>query len=281
MSDTYLTTTLRDREAVKALGARWDSVRKRWYVPAGRDLTPFASWLPASNGNPVAEVSEDLAVRPRGITLSGLLAGVAQAVSQAYRRGVWTLAEVVRADVRRGHVMLELAERATSGDAVAQARALIWADTANEIVPAFEKATGVVLGAGIKLLVRAKPTMHPLYGLSLVIDAIDPDYTLGDLEAKKREIRQRLQREGLFDANRKLPPPWDYTSVLVVAPEGAAGLGDFRAEAERLQRHGVCRFVYAFSRFQGEGAALEIRGALLARLGWLGRRGLVITASSV
>ncbi|MGS0753413.1 hypothetical protein ACVBEH_00825 [Roseateles sp. GG27B] len=47
--------------------------------------------------------------------------------------------------------------------------------------------------------------------MSLVIDGIDPEYTLGDLEAKKREIRERLQREGLFDANKRLPPPWTTT----------------------------------------------------------------------
>jgi len=60
--------------------------------------------------------------------------------------------EVVKADVRRGHVYLELTERSPAGDSLAQARAMIWADTANQIVPAFERATGVVLGAGIKLL---------------------------------------------------------------------------------------------------------------------------------
>mgnify|MGYP000993846644 CR=1 FL=1 len=38
---------------------------------------------------------------------------------------------------------------------------------------------------------------------------------------------ERLKREGLFDLNRQLVPPWDYTAVLVLAPEGAAGLGDF------------------------------------------------------
>ena len=50
------------------------------------------------------------------------------------------------------------------------------------------------------------------------------------------EIRARLQREGLTELNRSLPPPWDYNAVLVVAPQGAAGLGDFQAEADRLQR---------------------------------------------
>lgn len=293
MIGTYLNAPYKDREKVKALGARWDPEQRQWYVPHGRDLAGFEPWLPVASALPAASVavrpaplvaseppapwalgSEDGGLAGAGsalpaaasLSLSQLLGGVTQAVAQAYRAGVWTRLEVVRADVRRGHVYLEAAERDMAGSTVAQARVTVWADTAQRIVPEFERATGVVLGAGIKLLVRARPQFHALYGLSLVVDAIDPAYTLGDLEAKRREIRQRLQREGLFDANRALPPPWDFNAVLVVAPEAAAGLGDFRAEAERLARHGLCEFVYAHSRFQGEGAPDEIRHALLAAL---------------
>lgn len=221
MPDTYLTTAYKDREQVKALGARWDPVRKQWYVGEGRDLAPFATWLPTglpvqASGAPTSQATAltsasrptgtGLAVAQTGIGLSQLLAGVAQAVAQAYKAGVWTRVEVVKADLQKGAVRLELAERDSGGNLLAQARAVIWADAANQIVPAFEQATGVVLGAGIKLLVRARPTAHALYGMSLVIDAIDPAFTLGDLEAKKREIRTRLQREGLFDAKRSLVP---------------------------------------------------------------------------
>lgn len=34
-----------DKEEVKALGARYDADVKKWFVPAGADLTPFAKWL--------------------------------------------------------------------------------------------------------------------------------------------------------------------------------------------------------------------------------------------
>lgn len=115
-------------------------------------------------------------------------------------------------------------------------------------------------------MVRAKPVFKAQYGFSIEIDAIDPEYTLGDLEARKREIRTRLQQEGIYDANKKLSSPWDFNAVLVVAPQGAAGLGDFQAEATRLERFGICRFVYATSRFQGEGAANEIKQALQSAL---------------
>jgi exodeoxyribonuclease VII large subunit len=262
-----LKASYQDRSRVKELGARWNPELKTWYVPEGMDLAPFAQWLPSKLPQALdAAPGADLALPAKGMALSALLNGVAQAVAVAYTAGVWTRAEVVKADVRKGHVYLELVERNSHGDTLAQARAMIWASVANKILPEFEHATGVVLAAGIKLLIRAKPSASPLYGLNLVIDAIDPDYTLGDLEAKKREIRARLQREGIFDANQRLASPWDYQQVMVVAPAQAAGLGDFQAEAARLERHRLCGFTYVHSRFQGEGAADEIRAALAGAL---------------
>jgi len=210
--------------------------------------------------------NQDVALQSKGISLSQLLAGVSQAVSQAFKAGVWTLVEVVQARTNGGHVYLEVSERDANGSVLAKANATIWATTANKILPQFEKATGASIAPGIKLLVRARPVYKPQYGFSLDVDAIDPDYTLGDLEARKREIRTRLQQERVFDANKKLPAPWDYTAVLVIAPQGAAGLGDFQAEAKRLEQFDVCRFVYASSRFQGEGAAAEILHELLSAL---------------
>lgn len=278
MVDTYLTSSFKDKEKVKALGARWDAEQRQWFVPAGHDLAPFAAWLPdmaqqATSNSTTTSVamraepaSAELTVQKRGATLSQLLAGVSQAIAQAFKAGVWTMVEVVDARLRNGHVYIEMSERDARGAVLAKADAVIWASTAARILPEFERATGAKVAPGIKLLVRARPVFKAQFGFSLEIDAIDPEYTLGDLEAKKREIRTRLQREGLFDANRKLPQPWDYNVVLVVAPQGGAGLGDFQAEAERLERFGICAFTYVNSRFQGEGAAAEIRAALLEAL---------------
>ena len=275
MQQTYLTTHFKDKDAVKALGARWDGEQKQWFVPKGRDLAPFAAWLPAGSDLPQASsptttqltVSqtggrEVVAAAAKGISLSTLLAGISKAVAQAYSSGVWTLMEVVELRATGGHVYLGVSERDASGAVLAKTSAIIWQNTAHRILPAFEQATGAQLAPGIKLLVRARPVFKPAHGFSLEIDAIDSDHTLGDLEARKREIRERLQAQGVFGANRQLPAPWDYNEVLVVAPHGAAGLGDFQADANRLQACSICRFTYVYSRFQGEGAAKEISNAL-------------------
>jgi exodeoxyribonuclease VII large subunit len=269
----YLTVPYREKNDAKSLGARWDPEASSWYVPAGADLAPFSKWLPinattsslvpsdtASLTSPAASKGTDLEV-PKGIPLSRLLAGVAAAVSAAYREEIWVRAEVMKVDARNANVYLELSERTSDGDVTATGRGFIAARVANRILPEFQRATGATLGPGIKVLVRAKPVFSVRWGLSLEIDAIDASFTLGEMAARMREIRQRLQREGLFDANKQLSAPEDFNLVLVIAPAEAAGLGDFRADADSLHRHGVCAFIYAHSRFQGDGSAADILAA--------------------
>lgn len=272
---TYLNSKFEERAHVKALGGRWDPELRKWYVPSGLDLEPFATWLPAAPApsatcaqSPLESETHDVDLPTKGIPLSSLLGGVASLVSKAFSGGVWTTAEVLKvSSTKSGHVYLELSERSPStGEVLAQARAVIWSRSAEAIISEFRRVTGADLEAGIKVLLRAKPVFKSQFGFSLEVDGIDAAYTLGDLEARRRDVRERLKRELLIDRNRSLLAPWDFSAVLVVAPERAAGLGDFAKEAQRLQAHGACEFSYVHSRFQGEGAATEIAEALRAGL---------------
>lgn len=41
-----LVTPFAEKDAAKALGARWDSAKKTWYVTDVADLTQFQRWIP-------------------------------------------------------------------------------------------------------------------------------------------------------------------------------------------------------------------------------------------
>ena len=140
MSNTYLDVPFIKKDEAKALGARWDAGARKWYVPEGVELTPFNAWLPSSKKTtlsaaprsselipPEQSQSQEIGLAKKGLSLSQLLAGVAQAVTQAFRTGVWTIVEVVEARTKNGHVYLELSERTTDGNVLATARASIWA----------------------------------------------------------------------------------------------------------------------------------------------------------
>src|SRR5690625_2687552 len=277
---TFLNVPFREKDEAKALGARWNPERRLWYVPAGLEVAPFQRWLPATKQSPSSATTDthassllneagrdyEVSAERSGLRLSQLLDGVSSAINQLFHDGVWTEVEVVNAQLRGDHVFMELSERDAQANVIAQARAVIWGNVARTLLPRFEQATGMQLAPGIKLLVRAKPSFHVQYGFSLFINDIDFRFSLGDLEAKKREIIKRLKQDGVYTANKDLPHPWDYYRVLVVSPQQAAGLGDFQADAQRLQAFGLCEFIYVHARFQGEGAAQEIRQALVNAL---------------
>jgi hypothetical protein len=41
-----LVTPFAEKDAVKALGGRWDAAKRCWYINDVADLTPFARWIP-------------------------------------------------------------------------------------------------------------------------------------------------------------------------------------------------------------------------------------------
>lgn len=57
-----LVTPFAEKDAVKALGARWDAAKKCWYIVDVADLTPFARWIP--NMVAARDDSTDGATRP-------------------------------------------------------------------------------------------------------------------------------------------------------------------------------------------------------------------------
>ncbi len=42
-----LVTPFAEKDAAKALGARWDAAKKCWYIVDVADLTPFSRWIPS------------------------------------------------------------------------------------------------------------------------------------------------------------------------------------------------------------------------------------------
>ena len=134
------------------------------------------------------------------------------------------------------------------------------------ITAKFEEATGEGLKTDIKILCLAKVRFDPLYGLDLIIEDVDPSYTLGDLAAKLARIREHLQQTGLYARNKQLPAPVEFVRVAVISPETSAGLGDFRREADLLHTAILCDFHLFPATFQGVETPSSIQTAVLQAL---------------
>lgn len=156
-----------------------------------------------------------------------LLAGVKDAVTSCLPELYWVKAEISSVKARQGgHCYLELSQ--TDGvEMCAKVRAVIWASQYRVLGRYFEDVTGSPLSEGMEVLVRVRVNFSELYGLSLVIEDINPEFTLGAHEDQRRKTLKRLEDEGLVDLQKELAlPALPYRIAVISAPD-AAGYRDF------------------------------------------------------
>ncbi len=141
----------------------------------------------------------------------------------------WVICEISELKINNsGHCYLELVEKNQETDVLsAKARAIIWSSAFRMLQPYFETTTGLKLTSGIKVLVKVAVEFHELYGYSLIISDIDPNYTIGELARKKQEVINKLTEEGVIDMNKAIPFPALPQKIAVISSKTAAGYGDF------------------------------------------------------
>jgi exodeoxyribonuclease VII large subunit len=201
---------------------------------------------------------------PSALSLFELNNQVKSGMRELFPGNFWITGEISELNVNQsGHCYLELVEKKPETEQItARAKATIWAFTFRMLRPYFESVTGQRFSAGIKIMVQVSVEFHEVYGYSLNIKDIDPNFTLGDLSRKRQEIIQRLHDEGVFHLNKELNIPLVPQRIAVISSETAAGYGDFMDQLTK-NRSGYQFTVHLFQAYmQGEGAEQSIINAL-------------------
>ncbi|MBR2064183.1 MAG: exodeoxyribonuclease VII large subunit [Bacteroidales bacterium] len=140
---------------------------------------------------------------------------------------IWVRAEVSAVKARNGgHCYLELSQSDAQG-LVAKANAIIWASRYRFIAPYFQSVTGSPISEGMVILVEVQVNYSQLYGFSLIINDIDPEYSLGLKELERQRTIERLGKEGLLELQKELSFPLLPYDLAVISAEDAAGYRDF------------------------------------------------------
>lgn len=161
------------------------------------------------------------------IDLFGLQSRLKQGIDSLFPNRIWVKAEVSAVKARSGgHCYLELSQSDSNG-LVARASAIIWSSKYRIIAPYFQSVTGSPIQEGMVILVEVQVNYSELYGLSLVINDIDPEFSLGVKELERQRTIERLQKEGLMDLQKGLQLPLLPYKIAVVSAEDAAGYRDF------------------------------------------------------
>ncbi len=144
-----------------------------------------------------------------------------------FPKRLWIRAEVSAVKARNGgHCYLELSQSSENG-LVAKANAIIWASKFRFIAPYFESVTGSPISEGMVILAEVQANYSQLYGFSLIINDVDPEYSLGQKELERQRTIERLGKEGLLELQKELQLPLLPYNLAVISAEDAAGYRDF------------------------------------------------------
>ena len=145
-----------------------------------------------------------------------------------------------------GHIYLTLKDKAS------QIRAIIFKSSARNIK--FE------LKDGIHIICHGRITVYDLRGeYQIVIDTVEPQ-GIGALQLAFEQLKEKLLKEGLFDAKRKRPIPLLPRKIgIITSPTGAA-IRDMLNIINR--RFANVHIIINPVPVQGEGAGIEIARAI-------------------
>jgi exodeoxyribonuclease VII large subunit len=156
---------------------------------------------------------------------------------------VWVVGEISNFNRHSsGHVFFTLK------DAQAAIRCVIWKSGAGRL--------GHEVTDGVEVEVRGHLGLFEKQGsYQIYVSSLRPR-GVGALEVEFRKLKERLEKEGLFDADRKRPlPRWPRRIGVVTSPTGAAIRDIINILGRRWP---VAEIILAPARVQGEGAAAEI-----------------------
>lgn len=235
--------------AVKERPPRWGillCVERRFLLQTFQLSEPL-KFLPSAmseeQSNLLDRLRED---KKKILTVSELTANIKFLLEGEFK-SVWIAGELSNVRIpSSGHCYLTLK------DAGAQIAAVIWRSTLDRVRFKIED--------GIKVIVRGSITVYePRGNYQIVIDRIEPE-GVGALQLAFLQLKEKLQKEGLFDVARKRPIPFLPRRIgIVTSPTGAAIQDMLNVISRRFP--GV-EIVFAPVRVQGDAAREEIAAAI-------------------
>ena len=193
-------------------------------------------------------------------SVSDLCGEIADLLGEAFPL-VWVTGEVQRArPSQRGHLYFELVEKGRDDSIVAKLDAVLWrAD--HERVRSLLARHNQALREGTEVRVRGSIDFYPPGGrLQLVVREVDPLFSLGQLERRRREVLAELTRAELLERNRSLALGDLPLRIALVTSAESAAYHDFMAT---LAESGYgFQVVLLHSSVQGRTAERELVSAL-------------------
>ena len=179
--------------------------------------------------------------------------------------GLWVRGELHRPRTsQRGHLYFELVEKGHGDRIVGKLDAVIWRTDHQRIRRQLARSDQQ-LAEGQELRCFGQLDVYPPTGrLQLVVRQVDPLFSLGELERRRRETLRALERAGLLEANQVLDFSELPLRVGLVTSKESAAYHDFLTGLRSARGNGPYPFevVFAHAATQGRQAEAQVASAL-------------------
>ena len=154
---------------------------------------------------------------------------IKRVLSLNFQDKIWVKAEIAACKVVRGIAYLDLIEKeeGKSDKIIAQQSAVIWQTSLQKLNGKLSEPITGFLENGREVLVLVQIDFNARYGLKLVIDDIDPAYTLGKLFQQRKELEKLIYIEKLHEPNKRIELTPVIQKIAVLSNDQAAGYHDF------------------------------------------------------
>jgi len=196
-------------------------------------------------------------------SLSAITRRIQEILQPTIGKLFWIKAEISSGRERGGTFYCDLVETNESKEIIAQMRCTIWSGDLLKIRKKFkDSGLDLIFDDGTLIGLQCCLQYNPKFGLSLKAVDADPTFALGELELKKKEILDRLTKEGLLEPNKKLPVTLLSTQIGLITSKTSAAASDF---IKTLRQSGFGFQVYlADSIVQGNQTEASFLNALKA-----------------
>ncbi len=170
---------------------------------------------------------------PMTFTVAELANRIKQVLSDAFGDELWVEGEIRNLSrARSGHMYFDLVEPDSDNGSGKQPEASIsvalFRFNRERVEETLRRQGGMTMEDGMKVRIQGKLDFWPPGGrLQLYMAGIDPNFTLGELEADRLRLLEKLRDEGLLNKNQGVPFPVAPLRIGLVTSNGSAAHHDF------------------------------------------------------
>jgi exodeoxyribonuclease VII large subunit len=195
-------------------------------------------------------------------TLYDLNEYLKRVIALNFQEPIWISCEIAQIKNVRGINYIDLVQTNDAGEVIAQSSAVIWYKSFLFIKNKLGELLPSLLKEGVELKIKVIVEFNERYGLKLIIEDIDPSYTLGQMELNRSKILEQLQKANVVHMNKALKLPRVIQRVAVISSDNAAGFLDFEKQLYENNYGYYFRLTLFKAALQGSNTASEVVSAL-------------------